>query len=424
MTMTMTTTTTMMMTSCGRAQQWTRGRQVRIVAARLRRVALAAVLASVLAPAPASAQETIREVVRFLVTNQAVQTDDFVRDVAAADAASETIGQSLLASLATLPSGASSAGFTYRFNPALGTVERASDSFGPAYVERALTSGRGQFAFGATWQYAQFTRLDGRGLREGTLVTTANRFLDEPQAFDVETLTLDLSTTVVTGFATIGVTDRFDVGVAVPFVWLELEGSRLNNYRGTTALQAAATARATGFGDAAIRGKYALFEERGNGLAIGAEVVLPTGRDEDLLGAGRSAMRVMAIGSAERNRIGLHGNLGFGWGGISDALTFSGAMTFAATPRVTLAAELVGQRLADVGRITDLNAPHPSIGGVETIRLAAETLGVNAVAAAGSLRWNLAQTWLLRASLLVPATDTGLTARARMTIGFDYAFAR
>jgi hypothetical protein len=375
-------------------------------------------------PAPASAQDTIREVVRFLVTNQAVQTGDFVRDVAAANAASETIGQSLLASLATLPSGASSAGFTYRFNPALGTVERASDSFGPAYVERALTSGRGQLAVGSTVQYARFTQLDGRALREGTLVTTANRFLDEPQPFDVETLTLDLRTTVITGFATVGVTDRFDVGVAVPFVWLELEGSRLNNYRGTTALQAAASARATGFGDTAVRGKYALWEQRGNGLAVGGELLLPTGREEDLLGAGRRATRVMAIASAEGHRVGVHGNAGWGWGGVSDAFTYAAAVTIAASPRVTLAAELIGQHLADVGRITPLNAPHPSIGGVETIRLAAETLGVNAVSAAGSLRWNIGQTWLLRASVLVPANDTGLTARTRMTVGFDYAFAR
>jgi hypothetical protein len=375
-------------------------------------------------PAALAAQDTISDVVRFLVTNQAVQTDDFVRDVAAANAASETIGQSLLASLSTLPSGSSSAGFTYRFNPALGTVERASDSFGPAYVERALTSGRGQFAFGATWQYAQFTRLDGRPLRDGTLTTTANRFLDEPQPFDVETLTLDLQTTVVTGFATFGVTDRLDLGVAVPFVWLELEGSRLNDYRGATALQAAATARATGFGDTAIRGKYALWEQRGKGFAVGGEVLLPTGRQEDLLGAGRRAARVMAIASAERNRVGLHGNVGWGWGGMSDAFTYSGALTFAATPRTTVAAELIGQHLADVGRITAIRAPHPSIADVETVRLAAETVGVNAASLAGSLRWNLAHTWVLRASVLVPATDTGLTARARMTVGFDYAFAR
>ena len=154
------------------------------------RALLIALILTVLPGAAVAQVETMDEIVHLLVTNQSVQTGDFVKDRAAADAASAALGQALLVSLATLPTGASSAGFTYRFNPSLGTLERTTNSFGPSFVERAVTSGKGRAAFGTTWQYASFTRLDDRHLQDEGLVTTANRFVDEPAAFDVERLTL------------------------------------------------------------------------------------------------------------------------------------------------------------------------------------------------------------------------------------------
>src|SRR5689334_11703830 len=146
------------------------------------RSAAALIAAWCLGAIPAVAQDAgahVTDVVRFLVTNQSVDTGEASRDRAAATAASDTIGRALLASVATLPTSASSAGFVYRFNPALGTLERTSVSFGPDVVERASTSGRGRVALGATWQYRSFTELDGRELGNSTLTTTANRFVDE-----------------------------------------------------------------------------------------------------------------------------------------------------------------------------------------------------------------------------------------------------
>jgi hypothetical protein len=51
-------------------------------------------------------------------------------------------------------------GFLYRLNPEFGTVERATASFGPFFVERALTAGRGQVSFGLTFQHLHFTSID------------------------------------------------------------------------------------------------------------------------------------------------------------------------------------------------------------------------------------------------------------------------
>ena len=67
------------------------------------RIAVAGLLLLV-APGVATAQVvTMRDVVDLLVTNQSVQTGDFVKDRAAADAASAALGQALLVSLTTLP---------------------------------------------------------------------------------------------------------------------------------------------------------------------------------------------------------------------------------------------------------------------------------------------------------------------------------
>jgi hypothetical protein len=140
-----------------------------------------------------------------------------------------------------------------------------------------------------------------------------------------------------------------------------------------------------------------------------------------LLGAGSAAGRLFLVVSSEQGRVGAHGNVGFGWGGISDDVLFSGAVTFAPAARLTLAGEVTGRRLSDIGRIVDISAPHPVIPGIETTRLGAEAGGTSVVLGGGSLKWNVAETWLLKASVLLPMTSSGLTAPATITLGVDYA---
>src|SRR2546428_3756175 len=114
--------------------------------------------------------QTVADVLTFLVTNQSVQTGSVDRDRDAAQATSQTISRALLANLATLPVTSSSGAFVYRLNPELGTVERASQNFGPFFVERALTSGAHQMSMGLTLQHMRFSSLDGHDLRDGSLI--------------------------------------------------------------------------------------------------------------------------------------------------------------------------------------------------------------------------------------------------------------
>ena len=374
------------------------------------------------APPAAHAQQSMRNVLSFLLTNQAVRTGDIEKDAQATAATRDTISNALLIELATLPISTSAGGFTYLFNSELGTRERASSSFGPFFVERALTSGRNQMSFGATFRYSEFDRLDGNDLRSGNFVTTATQFRDEPRPFDVETVTLRLQTRTVTGFANYGISDRVDIGVAVPIVSMELSGERINTYRGQTIPQAAATATTTGVADMAITARAHLLGGRASGLTAGAEVRLPTGREEDLLGTGKTAIRVLGIGSVEGPRAGVHVNGGYSWGGISREANYSTAVTVTASERFTLVGDFLGRWVEGLGRIGQVTAPHPSSVGVDTIRLLPTTTGVTTGMAVAGFKWNVADRWLLNANVLLPLTDRGLRARIVPAVALDYSF--
>jgi hypothetical protein len=94
-------------------------------------------------PPAAIGQQSVSDVLSLLLTNQTIQTQDFVRDQQAAAATRDTISGLLLLDLVTLPVSSSSGGFTYRFNRALGTVERQlRPLFYRAFADRRRASNR------------------------------------------------------------------------------------------------------------------------------------------------------------------------------------------------------------------------------------------------------------------------------------------
>jgi hypothetical protein len=368
--------------------------------------------------------QTVSDALTFLMTNQSVSTGDFERDRTAAQTTSETVSRALLANLATLPVATSSTGFLYRLNPELGTVERATQNFGPFFVERALTAGRHQASIGLTLQEFRFTSLDGRNLRDGSLVTTANQFVDESAPFDLDRLTLDINAHIATLYANVGVTDRVEVGVAVPMVDLTLDGTRLDTYRGRTFTQAHATARAIGVADIVARSKVTVYKEDGAGLAAAAEVRLPSGREQDLLGAGETSVKLSGIGSLETGRISTHAVAGITVGGLARELSYGGAVAVAATPRVTMTGEVLGRWIDGAGHIVQIRAPHPTLQQVETTRLIGDASGLHLMTAVPGIKWNVSETWVLAANVALPLTSGGLTARVTPFVGLDYAVGR
>lgn len=387
----------------------------------MRRLTVIGALALMLgSPSVAAGQQTLSDVLSFLLTNRSVVTGDFARDEAAAAATRDTLVTFILAELNTLPTNSPASGFTYRLDPELGMNVRSSNSFGPFFMERSLTGGRGQVSFGIAYNEAMFDDIDGRSLRDGTLVATAGRLVGDAEPFDAETLTLRIRTRATTVSGHVGVTDRFDVSAAVPFLIVSFDGQRVDTYRGTAVVQATALASASGIGDVRLATKYNAIRRGGSGMALAGEIRLPTGDPDNLLGSGELVFTPRVIGSFEGARVAVHGNLGYAMGGPSDEVDYSGAFTVVAHNRLTLITELTGRRLTSGDRLVDVVEPHPSLVGVQTIRLSAIEEATNRMQLAAGFRWNVASRWLVSMSVLRPLTTAGLNARWMTSVSLDY----
>jgi hypothetical protein len=205
-------------------------------------------------------------------------------------------------------------------------------------------------------------------------------------------------------------------------VRLTLDGERVNVYRGTTFLQASGTATASGVADIAVRAKVTALAVRGGGVAIAGEVRLPTGDSTNLLGTGSTSIRVMGIGSLERGKFALHGNAAILNGGVSSELDFGGAASLAVHPRVTISGEVLTRRVADLHAMALVSAPHPTIAGVDTLRLAADQGSTTLANAVAGVKWNVARTVVIGGHLAWALNNRGLTAPLTPTLAFEYAF--
>lgn len=361
--------------------------------------------------------------------------------------------QQIVTQLATFPIGSSSGGFSFTFDPTLGTFERATQSFGPAFAERALTNGKGKLTFGVNTQYSNYSSFEGQNLDNGD-VKFYLRHEDSGGLFFegdlVEAaLALDLSSSTTTAFANYGVTDRFDVAVAVPIVRVSMN-ARINAEvlpfatpnipgihvfpNGQKTSSFASSGNASGLGDILVRSKYRFLDAAGGGLAAGVDLRLPTGDDDNLLGTGATAITGTLIGSTTIGRIAPHFNVGFtksSSGDIVDAPDEFGyrfGAEFVASPKITLATTFIGRTLIDAGRLeltrtswdfrNNLGVP----GNASFDEYALRGGSLNLATLAMGTKVNVVGNVLLSANLLVALSSAGVTARVTPVFGIDYSF--
>ena len=371
----------------------------------------------------AGAQQSLTDVLSFLLTNRSIPTGDFQGDAQAAAVTRDTIATFLVSELGTLPLSSSASGFIYQMDPALGGVPtRSSESFGPFRTERALTIGARRLSLGAAFQRVVFDSIDGRPLGDGTLIATASRLVSDTQPFDVETLTLRLRMTTATISMNAGITDRLEAGLFVPVVSVNLAGERVDTYRGQSVLQAGAEASASGMGDIVWRTKYNMLRSASGGVSVVVDGRLPTGRTEDLIGAGNRTLRPRLIASIEGSRASLNGDVGYVFGSFSDEIDYAVGVTASASSRLTVIGELVGRRLSAAGHLTEVTAAHPFLVGIETVRLTAAEQPTQRVVGLGGVKWNVATAWLVSAHLSRFLTDAGLTGNWVPAVSIEYSF--
>jgi hypothetical protein len=395
---------------------------------------------------------------------------------------------------ATFPLGSSTGGFTYVLDESLGTFRRGSSSFGPLFGERALTIGRHKLSAGVTYQRTPYTSFEGQDLDDGsikfylrhedcctvvllpvapgfdlTLAPNGTR-LNPPLEGDLieASLSLDATTNTTAIFANYGLTNRWDVGLAVPIVNVQLDAKvearilRLvtataptvhtfdrANPSATQILHRADSA--TGLGDIALRSKYRFLAATGGGLAAAADLRLPTGDEQELLGTGGIQAKFLLVASYERGRFGEHVNIGYTvaegdapgtFAGLTaaqlpDEINYSGGVEFVPSPRLTVNGDIIGRTLRGAGRLDlvtkDFQYVDPGTPGTCNIfpfacaSFSADEFSPRAgnltlLLGTAGVRFNPTANWLISASVLFPLTDAGLRSRLTSVIGVDYAF--
>jgi hypothetical protein len=370
---------------------------------RLRRstLVLASVFALALAgyaPSPAAAQTfNLRDLLTDFVKNGITLSDPpagspfpshahhFVGDESLIPL--EQLNRQLAIQLSTFPLASSSGGFTYNYDPNLGTFTRASDSFGPVYAERADTNGKNKFSFGINYSHFSFDKIDDLNLRDGD-VQIVFRHQDLPPSpcclapfFEGDVIQTKMFLKIesdITAFTfSYGVTDRLDIGAAVPIVRTSIQ-ARVDatiNRLATGANTSTAgihtfvgggdtqtfqqSGSASGVGDVVVRAKYRLTSSNVWGGAIGAEARLATGEERDLLGTGTTQARGFLIGSAHLGTFSPHLNAGYTWSSdksvIPDEFNVAAGFDWALNPRFTFVVDALGRTFKDGQTLQEQN---------------------------------------------------------------------
>lgn len=286
---------------------------------------------------------------------------------------------SIGSNVANVPVSATSGGTTFSFQG--GVPTRTSMSAGPIFGERAQTLGRGRVLVGLARTGVHFKTL--RGVDLGHLrFTFTHANSDFPGCDSIaggdcsllgvptlenETIDLNLALNIdltVTGFLlTYGLTDRVDIGVALPLVSVSLAGTSdaqvnpfgpppaVHFFGGTPENPILTASRSidgssTGLGDVDARVKLSLRRADPLSVAVLADVRFPTGSESNLLGSGAFAARGLAIFSARFGNFSPHANLGYLYRGgefETDAVLATAGFDHLLAPWATLAVDLISQ---------------------------------------------------------------------------------
>ena len=367
----------------------------------------------------------------------------------------------LTSQLTSVPLPSPASGFTYRFDPATGTFVRSTRSFGPILSDRAETIGRGRIAFGFSHQFFSFDHLDGVSLTAIPAVFRHDSFQNGGGRADVvSTLnTVEATVSQFTGALTYGLTSRIDLSLAVPIVRTRL--SLLSNARivrlGTganvqvhyfldpTALggygsthQYFVEGSAGGVGDLVARMKTTIIREGTRALAAGLDVRVPTGDEQNLLGAGAAGLRPFAAFSSSFGPFGPHANVAYQWNGRSvlagdiragrksdlpDQFLYVIGSDLGVNQRFSIVFDVLGQRVLNSPRLSTYTlAATGAAGSADLPDIKFANGSYWATNGALGFKANVAPKVLVNFNLRFNMGARGLSDRIAPLVGVEWAF--
>jgi hypothetical protein len=267
--------------------------------------------------------------------------------------------------LTLLPLGSPGSGLVYVYDPALKIFTVSTEDLGPILTERANTSGRHKVRLGFTYQRFSFSTLDGTSVHSlrasfahiddkadntGNGVPVTNCSINSAQTGPtnsglcgfvrdrIDTVTnINLRLNQFTASATFGLTSRIDVSLAIPIIDVRMDASSDativdNSHSGDhqfnvsgcplppgSAVPATSPCAhqifsnsnsATGIGDIVLRAKGVVWRGERAGVAVGADLRVPTGDELNFLGSGTIGFTPFAVFSYAA-RVSPHANVGY-----------------------------------------------------------------------------------------------------------------
>jgi hypothetical protein len=343
--------------------------------------------------------------------------------------------------LSSFPLGSGSGGFTWTFDTVSAAFTRASDSFGPVFAERPLTVGRRRLNVGANYQRVTFDHLDRRRLRGGDVIGYFGQSFGSFGLFFADSLDVTVTTDTVNVFATYGLTERFDIGVAVPFNRIDLDATLTSRVGSTSTgisdtiapLVQTRSGNASGIGDVVIRAKYNILKRKKVAIAESIDVRMPTGDEHEMLGVAGPQIKVAMIASSAWGRLSPHVNFGYTITGTStsaddpasfvvappEEINYAGGADFVLSLRTTVAVGAIGRILREVGTLTW--GPSEFGSQFQQFQLNAGQ-DLHLLLGSAGVKVNPFGNLLLTANVLFPLIKRGLTDSLTWTAGADYSF--
>jgi len=363
-------------------------------------------------------------------------------------------GVALTSQLAAVPLPSPASGFTYEFDSALGVFQRTSQSFGPILAERAETIGGGRFTFGFTFQNFSFDTIEGLDIDNIPAVFTHDSAQLLGGREDVVTTvnSVDARVNQFTTFISYGLTDRLDLSLAIPVVSTDLTVISSATVRRLGTLDQrdihffrdvedqigdrrtfTAFGSASGIGDLTLRLKGRM----AGSMAVGLDVRVPTGDEENLLGVGAAGIRPFFVLSHSSRAFSPHINLGYLWNGSSvlagnpatgeaadlpDQVTYVVGADFGVSQKFTFVLDVLGTYLLDAPRLNQstFHGLDPARTPLPTVSFTTESY--NLLSGAVGFKLNVVENLLVDVNLLFNLDNNGLRDKITPLVGFEYAF--
>jgi hypothetical protein len=366
---------------------------------------------------------------------------------------------SLASRVSNVPISATTSGVTFRFEG--GVPVSTSTSSGPIFAERSQTLGSGRVLAGVSRSSFDFSSIRGVPL-DAVKLTFTHENVDFPGCSEIQgndckkmgvpvleneqmdfDLNLGIHVAVTSFYLTYGLSNRVDVGIVIPVLSNALTGTSRASivpfgpgpashfFAGTPENPTLTASRsisgqASGLGDVAARIKVNLRQTATTGVALLLDGRLPTGDEQDLLGAGKFAGRVMGILSTTFGNFSPHVNVGM----LYSADTTRNNMVLATAgfdhllgKGITMAAEVVSEfQIGD----SQLRLPKPVTVDAPFKRTIIPTsipdIRDDIINGSFGFKFAAANRTTVVTNALFSLNDGGLRARLTYTLGLEYAF--